>query len=177
MRKPLKLSILAAALAASALLLIALAGPAAATIDPTQAPTGTHFQSGSATCSSSSGVVTCSSYQLAGVGNSDATATLSVNYTATVQCRNRGGQIVEVKSQVTGASVSADELQPKNGKLTVPALSSADAGTPSADDFEAQATCPNGNWRKETLESTIAVSSFTYTLQFDGFSGNYITLP
>jgi hypothetical protein len=167
-----------AALTLSALLLMATAASAATTIRPEFAPTGTHFQSGSeATCSTNAttGVVSCSSYELAGVGNANATATLSLNYTATVQCRNHGRQIVEVKSQVTGATKSTGALQPKNGKLTVPALTSQGTA-PSAGDFEAQATCPNPNWTKETLTSTIMVSGFTYTLHFEGFSGNFITI-
>ena len=42
--------------------------------------------------------------------------------------------------------------------------------------FEANATCPNGNWTKETLHSTITLSSFTYTLTFAGFTSPYITI-
>jgi hypothetical protein len=167
-----------AALALSALLLMAPA--ASATINPAAAPNGTHFQEGtSATCvtDTQTGVVTCSSYVLAGVGNANATATLALNYTATVNCTNKGGKLVPVKSQVTGASASTGELEPKNGKMTVPALSSEDAETPPASEFEAKAVCPNGNWTKAADTSTIAVSGFTYTLHFTGFTGDFITLP
>lgn len=147
---------------------------AVTTFDASAAPSGTHVQTGTPTCSLSGGVVTCSSYELAGVGNTNATATLNSNYSATVQCRNHGGQIVEVKSQVTNVPSTTGQLSPKNGRLTVPSLSSAPA--PSDAQFEAQATCPNGNWTKETLESTIALTSFTYTLHFTGFTGNFITI-
>jgi len=148
---------------------------AAVTINPAAAPTGTHVQSGSPTCSvSSTGIVTCSSYELAGVGNANATGSLAANYSATVQCRNHGGQIVEVKSQVTTAPTTTGSLSPKNGRLSVPALSSSPV--PTAAQFEAQATCPNGNWTKELLGGTISLTSFTYTLKFTGFTGNYITI-
>jgi hypothetical protein len=175
MHKPLRLSILAAALAASALFVIASAGPAAATIDPAQAPTGTHLQSGTIGCSNVGGVVTCNSFELAGVGNTNATVTLDTSYTATVTCTNHGGKLVPVKSSVQGASISDDDLAPKNGRLVVPGLTSG--AVPPASEFEENATCPNGNWTKDAVESTIALSGFTYTLQFDGFSGFYITLP
>jgi hypothetical protein len=91
-----------------------------------------------------------------------------------VQCRNHGGQIVEVKSQVISAPVSTGSLSPKNGRLAVPTLTSAPA--PTAEDFQAQATCPNPNWTKETLTSSITLASFTYTLTFAGFTAPYITI-
>jgi len=145
------------------------------TIDPTAAPTGTHLQTGTIGCTiNADQTVTCSTFELAGVGNANATADLTVTYTATVRCRNHGGQIVEVKSQVVGATASTGSLSPENGRLSVPALSSAPA--PTAAEFEAQATCPNGNWTKETLASTIAVSGFTYTLTFAGFDSPYILI-
>jgi hypothetical protein len=147
---------------------------AATTFNPAAAPTGTHVQSGTPSCSLSGGVVNCSSYELAGVGNTNATATLNSNYSATVQCRNHGGQIVEVKSQVTNVPSTTGQLSPKNGRLTVPSLTSSPA--PTDEQFEAQATCPNGNWTKETLESSIALTSFTYTLDFAGFTGHFITI-
>ena len=69
--------------ALSTMALFVAAPPASAaivsTINPANAPTGAHFQRGSASCVVSGVTVTCSSYQLAGVGNSDATASLSAN--------------------------------------------------------------------------------------------------
>lgn len=152
------------------------AAQAATTINPAAAPTGTHLQTGSIGCSvdPTTELVTCSGFELAGVGNANATATLTATYTATVQCRNHGGQIVEVKSQVTTAPTSTGSLSPKNGRLTVPELTSGPV--PTAEDFIAKATCPNGNWTKELLGNTITLSSFTYTLHFAGFTGDYITI-
>jgi hypothetical protein len=143
------------------------------TINPAAAPTGTHLQSGTIGCSVTATKVECTTFELAGVGNANATGTLSTTYTATVQCRNRGGQIVEVKSQVTTVPATTGNLAPKNGRLRVTALSSS---VPTAADFVAQATCPNGNWTKELLGGTITLSSFTYTLHFAGFTGDYITI-
>jgi hypothetical protein len=54
----------------------------------------------------------------------------------------------------------------------VPSLSST---PPSEQQFLAQQTCPNPNWTP-TLQGPITLQSFTYTLQFAGFSGPYITI-
>src|SRR5918995_4905690 len=64
------------------------------------APSGTHVQTGSPSCAFVTGTenVTCSTYELAGVGNTNATATLTATYSATVDCRNRGGNVVESHS-------------------------------------------------------------------------------
>ena len=149
---------------------------AATTINPSAAPTGTHLQTGSIGCSvnSSTGLVSCTTYELAGVGGSNATAALNATYTATVQCRNHGGQIVEVKSQAKSAPTSTGSLSPKHGRLSVPALNSGPV--PTATQFENQATCPNGNWTKELEAGTVTLFSFTYTLKFTGFTGFYITI-
>jgi hypothetical protein len=140
------------------------------------APQGTHVQTGSPSCAFSTDGLTviCSSYELAGVGNTNAEATLVTSYTATVDCRNRGGNIVEVKAQVTGVESSTGAIEPKNGRLLVPALTSAPA--PTAAQFEALAVCPNGNWTKITQTATIALASSVYTLTFAGFTDAFITI-
>jgi len=149
---------------------------AAATIDAAAAPTGTHLQTGTIGCSvdPTTGLVSCNTYELAGVGNTNATGTLNATYTATVDCRNHGGQIVEVKSQAKSAPTTTGRLSPRNGRLSVPALNSGPV--PSDSTFERLATCPNGNWTKEIQNDTITLASFTYTLHFAGFTGNYITI-
>jgi len=159
----------------AALLVAVAAASSTTTFNAANAPTGTHVLSGTPSCSvGSNNLVTCSSYELAGVGNANATGSLDATYTATVQCRNHGGQIVEVKSQAESAPTTTGSLSPKNGKLTVPSLNSGPV--PSAGDFEAMATCPNGNWTKELESGTVTLQSFTYTLTFAGFSGPYITI-
>jgi hypothetical protein len=176
MHKPLRLSILATALAASALFVTSLVASAATTttINPANAPTGTHFAGRtSATCEVSGLTVTCPSYQLAGVGNTNATANLSATYTATVVCINGGGNPSDSQHQGSATSTTTTPaLQPKNGKLTVPSLTS---DAPTESEFLAQQTCPNPNWTP-TIPGGISLSSFTYTLTFDGFGGAFITI-
>lgn len=165
-------------LGALTMLLFGITTPAqaAVVIDASQAPTGTHLQTGTIGCTvnSTTLLVTCNAFELAGVGNADAEASLVATYTATVQCRNHGGKIVAVKSQVTGAERSTGTIESKNGRLAVPQLTSAPA--PTAAEFEAQAVCPNGNWTKELLGGTITLTGFTYELTFDGFDDPYITI-
>src|SRR5215207_3933059 len=112
--------------------------------DPAAAPTGTHVQTGTPSCSFVTGTqnVTCSSYELAGVGNTNATATLVATYTGTVDCRNNGGKIVAVKTETFDATSTTGMLAPENGRLTVPSLT---ATAPTVEEFEAQAECPNPN--------------------------------
>jgi hypothetical protein len=166
-----KRSIVAAAvLGVVAALLISVA---TAATNPANAPNGTHFKSGTASCSTSGTTVSCSSYTLAGVGNADATANLSANYTATVVCINGGGNPSDSQHQGSfTSSVSSGTLQPKNGNVTVPSLS---ATAPTEQQFLAQQTCPNPNWTP-TIPGGITLSGFTYTLTFAGFSGPYITI-
>jgi hypothetical protein len=81
---------------------------------------------------------------------------------------------VEVKAQVIGAESSTGQIEPKNGRLEVPALTSAPA--PTAAELEAQAVCPNPNWTKITQTASITLSSFTYELTFAGFDAPAITI-
>jgi hypothetical protein len=144
--------------------------------NPANAPTGTHLQSGTIGCSvnSSTLLVTCSTFELAGVGGANATGSLAATYSATVDCTNNGGKLVPVKSTAQSAPTTTGSLSPKNGRLSVPALNSGPV--PTAAEFEAAATCPNGNWTKSLAGGTITLSSFTYTLTFAGFPGAYITI-
>lgn len=161
----------AAVIGVVAALLIAIA---TAATNPANAPNGTHFKSGTAACSTSGTSVTCSGYTLAGVGNIDATATLSAVYTATVVCVNPGGNTSDSQHQGSFTSSSTSgTLQSKNGNLTVPSLS---ATAPSEQQFLAQQTCPNPGWTPTLGPGGITLSSYTYTLTFNGYSGPYITL-
>src|SRR5215203_1779568 len=106
-------------IAVLSLLVTALAAaPALATgtptFDPAAAPTGTHVQTGTPSCAFAADglTVVCSSFELAGVGNTNATATLSTTYSATVDCQNRGGNIVEVHSQDVTTSTTTGALSP-----------------------------------------------------------------
>jgi len=123
---------------------------------------------------SSTKLVTCTSYQLNGVGNSNATGALDTTYSATVNCTNHGGMLVPVKSSVQTAPTSTGSLSSKNGSLIVPSLNSGPV--PTAADFFAAAKCPNGNWTKSLQSGSITLSSFTYTLTFAGFTGPFIAI-
>jgi hypothetical protein len=167
-------------IAVLSLLVTALAAvPALAAGTPTfnaaAAPNGTHVQTGSPSCSfNAAGGVTCSSYELAGVGKTNATATLNTVYSATIDCRNHGGNVVATKTGTFTATSTTGQLSPKNGRLTVPSLTST---PPPESTFLAQQTCPNPNWTPEVQEgTTITLASSVYTLHFTGFTGDYITI-
>jgi hypothetical protein len=148
-------------------------GGAATSINPANAPTGTHFKSGSASCSVSGTTVSCTGFTLAGVGNTNATAQLTATYTATVVCVNGGGNPSDSQHQGSfSQSTGPIQFQSKNGNLTVTGTT---VSAPSQQQFLSQQTCPNPNWTP-TLGSGITLTSFTYTLTFAGFSSPYITV-
>jgi hypothetical protein len=154
----------------------ALAGPAAwAETIYTNGPSGAHYANGSAepVCTvNASQDVSCTGTTIAGVGNTNAVATLSVTYSGTVQCRNHGGQIVDVKTQTT-ESTSTPKLRPtRNGELVVSPLT---VTAPTAAELVADATCPNGNWTKELLGGP-TLTSYVYTLVFAGYTQPFISI-
>jgi hypothetical protein len=139
-------------------------------------PKGAHYANGSAepVCAPDQGTTTfsCSGTTIGGVGNTNATASLSVTYSATVRCRNHGGQIVEVKTQTTEYTSPGKLFPDRNGQLVVPKLT---VEAPSTEDLVRDATCPNGNWTKELLGGA-TVKSYTYTLIFKGFTQPFISI-
>jgi hypothetical protein len=156
--------------AIAALAIAALALPTAwavTTFNGNTAPSGAHYANGEVepTCSVSGLTVSCTGTAIGGVGNLDATVLLSVSYEATVQCTNKGGNTVDVKTQLTTSGGSNGDTRSRNGTLTVAAISS----TATDVNFTSRATCPNGNWTKAVVEGTAVVTGFTYTLTFDGF--------
>src|SRR5215207_10045901 len=154
---------LIAALALTLAGLSASAALAAGTpvFDPAAAPTGTHVQTGTPSCSFVAGTqnVTCSSFELAGVGNVNATATLTATYSATINCTNRGGNLVEVHSQTVTETTTTGQLSPVNGRLTIPSLT---ATAPTAAEVLAQADCPNPNWTPSVQPGSITLVSSLY---------------
>jgi hypothetical protein len=145
----------------------------------TTAPTGAHYARGSSepVCTINGLTISCTGTQINGVGHTNANLELSVTYTATVRCRNNGGKIVDVKTQVENADAADLALAPKNGNLQVPSIDISAAEAPTEAEFLAAATCPNPNWDKLLLEGTPTISSFSYTLTFVGFPEPAITLP
>src|SRR6266705_6414731 len=134
MRKTI-LTIVSVVVAAAAFPVVA---GAATTINPANAPNGTHFKRGTASCT---GSVTCSGFTLAGVGNTNVTANLSATYSATVVCINGGGNPSDSQHQGSFTQeTTSGTLQPKNGNVTVPSLS---ATAPTEAEFLAKQTCPN----------------------------------
>jgi hypothetical protein len=135
------------------------------------APAGAHYANNSSEpiCSvnQSTLTVSCSGTAISGVGNTDANVLITVSYSATVQCRNKGGQIVEVKTQSTTTSGADSDTRVRNGTLTVAAIT---VTGPSDQSFTNRASCPNGNWSKVLVEGSPAVTGFTYTLTFQGFA-------
>lgn len=157
---------------------VALATPAAwaaTVINPANAPNGTHVQSGTPACQISGFTVTCSSYDLAGVGNTNANATLSATYSGTVLCTNPAGHVAPGQTQNPTIPTSTGQLSPKNGRLTVPTLTSATQAT-IEQALRQNTTCPNIKWTKSVQPGSISLVGFTYTLTFTGFNGAYITI-
>jgi hypothetical protein len=167
-----------AALALSALLLMAsaasaqvAAGTYGATFNNAAAPSGTHVANNSdePTCTVAVDLdVNCDNYTLGGVGNTNATVSLVATYSATIDCTNRGGNLVESHTSTFSDSSTATVPSSRNGQLRVPAQ--------SASAFDAPQVCPNPNWRPSIREDTLELESFTYTLTFAGFSSPYITI-
>jgi hypothetical protein len=171
-----KLSVLSAIVCLSA-----LAAPGIATPTPFEGrakpnkcgPSGAHAN-GAPNCRVTPSGVSCSSYTIGGVGNTNAVELLTATWSATVTCTNNGGKTVAVKTQFP-SSPDQQSLTPNtNGQLAVGPLSVAE---PTDADFEGQAKCPNANWSKMLQPGSIALSSFQYTLTFNGFSCPFISQP
>jgi hypothetical protein len=139
-------------------------------INPANAPSGTHLQSGTIGCTvnSTTKVVTCSSFELAGVGNTNADVNLVASYSGTVDCTNNGGNLVESHTTTFNSGDKFTATSSKNGRLTV---RSATANPGSVGQV-----CPNPNWTPSIRSGTLTLNSFTYTLTFAGFTGAYITI-
>ena len=156
-------------LSMSLLALSASVALAETTINPANAPSGTHLQSGAIGCTVGGDLsVTCSAFELAGVGNTNANVSLTANYSATIDCTNHGGNLVESHTSNFSDSSSATVTSRKNGRMAVPGQ--------SASAFDAPQVCPNPNWTPSIRPGTLTLNSFTYTLTFAGFAEAYITI-
>lgn len=156
---------------------VALAAVAPGTYTPTagsfngaNAPGSSHLTSGSPSCTvNADRSIDCSAYVLGGVGRTNADVSLSASYSATIDCTNHGGSLVESHTSNFSADSSATATSTKNGQLSVPAQSVSGLST-------APQTCPNSNWTPSIRGGTVTLNSFTYTLTFAGFSSAYITI-
>jgi hypothetical protein len=150
------------------------------TVNFANAPQGTHFVTGTPapSCTATATSVTCpaQAFELAGVGNNNATATLLAEFSAIVDCFNPGqnpNNPVESHTQTTTVTTTSGLLSPKNGRLTISPLT---ATAPSAADFQALATCPNPNWTPVVRPGSVQLTSFTFTVTFEGFAAPAITI-
>jgi hypothetical protein len=174
MRKLLALStVLVAAIAlpaaASAQVAPGTYGPDAGSFNPANAPGSSHLTSGSPSCTVNADLsISCSAYVLGGVGHTNATVSLAANYSATIDCTNNGGNLVESHTSTFAATNAATVASTKNGQLSVP--------TRSVSPFSAPQVCPNPNWTPSIRAGTLTLNSFTYTLTFAGFTSPYITI-
>jgi hypothetical protein len=143
--------------------------PNAGSFDPANAPGSSHLTSGSPSCTVNANLsIDCSAYVLGGVGHTNADVNLTASYSATIDCTNHGGNLVESHTSVFSASNAATLTSSKNGQLRV--------GARSVSPFSAPQVCPNPNWTPSIRPGTLVLNSFTYTLTFAGFGSAYITI-
>lgn len=140
------------------------------TFDFTQVKSGAHLQTGEVFCTVHDDLsVTCSTYELAGVGHTNADVRLVANYSATIECWNPGenpNNPIESHETSFSAESFITVTSTKNGRLTVPER--------SVSPFEEVQACPNPNWTPVIVDLTL--ESFTYTVTFEGFTGAFITI-
>ncbi len=143
--------------------------PTADSFNPANAPGSSHLTSGTPSCTvNADRSIDCSAYVLGGVGHTNANVSLTANYSATIDCTNHGGNLVESHTTTFSASSSATVTSTRNGQLSVP--------TRSVSPFSAPQVCPNPNWTPSIRAGTLSLNTFTYTLTFAGFTSPYITI-
>lgn len=143
--------------------------PTADSFNPANAPGSSHLTSGSPQCVVDANLnIDCASYVLGGVGHTNADVALSGTYSATIDCTNHGGNLVESHAATFSAGSSDTLTSSRNGQLRVP--------SESARPFSAPQVCPNPNWTPSIRPGTLVLETFTYTLTFAGFGSPYITI-
>jgi hypothetical protein len=108
---------------------------------------------------------------LGGVGQTNATVALTADYSAIIDCNNKGdnkNNPVESHTADFTAASSATVASNRNGQLRVTSQ--------SVSPFSAPQVCPNPNWTPVIRDGSLVLESFTYTLTFAGFSSPYITI-
>jgi hypothetical protein len=89
-----------------------------------------------------------------GLGNENVEATLSVEGFFATQCRNPAGNVAPGQNAEADAEVSSGQIQPKNGKATIPALNAIVQPPTSA-----EIDCPNPKWTGEAVGGFQLVSA------------------
>jgi hypothetical protein len=150
-------------LSASVVLAQVAPGTYPGVVNSANAPGSSHLASGSIQCVVDADLnVNCSPYVLGGVGNTNAAVSLTASYSATIDCTNKGGNLVESHTSSFTDSSTATVASTRNGQLSVPSQ--------SASPFSAPQVCPNPNWTPSIRSGTLELESFTYSLTFAGFS-------
>jgi len=143
------------------------------TLDAANTPSGGHLQTGSIVCVVNADLsIECSSYELAGVGHTDADVSLLATYSAEVLCNNPAGgknknNDIEAQQTTFDAADTFTDSSLKNGRLRV---SSAEV-SPETSNGD---LCPNGNWTPEFVN--LQLESFSYTVTFPGEAGPAISI-
>jgi len=144
--------------------------PTASSFNGANAPGSSHLTSGSPSCTvNADRSIDCSAYVLGGVGRTNADVSLTASYSATIDCTNHGGSLVESHTSNFSADSNATATSSKNGQLSVPAQSVSGLSS-------APQVCPNSNWTPSIRGGVVTLNSFTYTLTFAGFTSPYITI-
>jgi hypothetical protein len=144
-------------------------GPDAGSFNSANAPGSSNLKSGSPSCTvNADSSIDCSSFVLSGVGGTNAVLLLEAEYSATIDCTNRGGNLVESHTSDFSDTSEATISPSRNGQLRVAAQ--------SVSPFDAPQTCPNPNWTPSIRGGVVTLETFTYTLTFDGFENAYITI-
>jgi hypothetical protein len=144
--------------------------PTAGSFNGANAPGSSHLTSGTPSCTvNADRSIDCSAYVLGGVGHTNVTVSLVASYSATIDCTNNGGNLVESHTSNFTASSSASVASTKNGQLSVPTRHVSGLSS-------APQVCPNPNWTPSIRGGVVTLNSFTYTLTFAGFSSPYITI-
>jgi len=144
-------------IAVLSLLVVALAAVPALAARTT--PTGNaSFMEGPNCTETASGDVTCTGL-ITGLGSDDADVSLTTFGTASVDCTNPGGQLVEAQADTSPSTETQTNLQPENGRLAFSIT--ADAPTTLAEN-----PCPNGNWTATITD--VEITSYQLTVTQNG---------
>jgi len=132
---------------------LALASTALGAITFHSGPTVTWNNDGSATATG----------DLSGLGNTPATASLSITTQYTYTCQNPGGNVAPGQKSVgvVGATSTQTLSTDKNGRATLNVT--AFPGTPADTISGKQAGCPNGNWTGVNPTAGATTATLTIT--------------
>ena len=140
------------------------------TVTDANAKSGTHLQAGSIGCTVGADLsVSCTGFELAGVGHTNADVVLTADYTATVDCYNPGvnpNNPIESHETSFSAERAFNVESTKNGRMLVPAT--------SVDPNAVAQGCPNPNWTPTIRAGTLTLVHFEYSLTFAGYTDPYI---